>query len=71
MTAARKPYPPRLLSREDAADYLSISARKLDELQAQGRVIPKALDGRRVYLRDDLDAFARALPDWTPRTAPH
>lgn len=58
-------YLPRLLSREDAAAYLGgISVRKLDELQAQGRIIPKRLDGRRVYLRDDLDEFARALPDW-------
>ena len=62
------PYPPILLSREEAAAYLAgISPRKLDELQAQGRIIPKALDGRRGYLRDDLDAFARSLPDWSDR----
>ena len=61
-------FPPRLLSREDAAAYLGgISVRKLDELQAQGRIIPKALDGRRGYLRDDLDEFARGLPDWEGR----
>ncbi len=59
------PYPPILLCREEAAAYLAqISPRKLDALQAEGRIIPKALDGRRGYLREDLDAFARALPDW-------
>lgn len=59
------PYPPILLSREEAAAYLAqISPRKLDALQAEGRIIPKALDGRRGYLREDLDAFARGLPDW-------
>lgn len=57
-------YPPILLKRDEAAAYLGISTRKLDELQSQGRVIPKALDGSRGYLRDDLDAFARSLPDW-------
>ncbi len=66
--STRLTYPPALLSREEAAAYLAgISTRKLDELQAQGRVIPKALDGRRGYLREDLDEFARSLPDWEGR----
>lgn len=68
---ARLTFVPVLLCREDAAAYLGdISPRKLDELQAQGRLIPKKLDGRRGYLRADLDAFAEALPDWETRTKP-
>lgn len=64
----RLSFPPVLLSREEAAAYLAdISVRKLDELQAQGRIIPKALDGKRGYLREDLDEFARSLPDWEGR----
>lgn len=66
----RLTFTPILLSHEEAAAYLGdISPRKLDELQAQGRIIPKALDGRRGYLRDDLDEFARSLPDWETRRA--
>lgn len=61
-------YPPVLLSRDDAAAYLGgISVRKLDALQAEGRVIPAALDGRRVYPREELDKFAAALPEWVAR----
>lgn len=66
---ARLSFPPALLGREDAAAYLAISVRKLDELQSQGRVIPKRLDGRRGYLRTDLDEFAAALPDWSEKEA--
>lgn len=65
--STRLTYPPILLGRDEAAAYLAISPRKLDELQAQTRLIPKALDGRRGYLRDDLDEFARNLPDWEGR----
>jgi hypothetical protein len=69
--SARLTFVPVLLCREDAAAYLGdISTRKLDELQAQGRLIPKKLDGRRVYLRADLDEFGESLPDWEVRTKP-
>lgn len=58
-------YPPALLNREEAAAYLAqISTRKLDQLQAEGLVIPKALKGTRCYLRADLDKYAASLPDW-------
>lgn len=58
-------YPPALLNREEAAAYLArISIRKLDQLQAEGLIIPKALKGTRCYLRADLDAYAASLPDW-------
>lgn len=57
-------YPPILLDEPAAAAYLSISTAKLNQLQRQGRLIPKRLDGKRGFLRGDLDAFAEGLPDW-------
>lgn len=68
MTSQKPDWTPILFSREDAAIYLGgISVRKLDELQAQRRIVPRALDGRRVYLRDELEEFARGLPGWPVR----
>ena len=62
---ASYPFAPALMNREQACWYLGdISPRKLDRLQAEGRVIPKALDGTRGYLRADLDALAEGLKDW-------
>lgn len=69
MNALAPTFPPRLLTRENAAYYLGISVRKLDELQGQSRIVPKKLDGKRGYLREDLDEFARSLPDWDPERA--
>jgi hypothetical protein len=57
-------YPPVLLDRERAADYLSVSPRKLDEIQAAGELIPKKHGSKRLYLREDLEEFAGRLPDW-------
>ncbi|GIG27206.1 helix-turn-helix domain-containing protein [Cellulomonas denverensis] len=57
-------YPPALLRREDAAEYLAVSPRKLDELQAKGVVIPVRLDGMKRFRRSDLDDIAAGLPDW-------
>lgn len=57
-------YPPILLPYLDAAEYLGVSLAKLNELQAQRRIMPRALDGKREFLRDDLDEFARSLPEW-------
>ena len=65
--SARFAYAPILLPEAEAAHYLGISDTKLNRLQRQGRIIPKALDGKRGYLRDDLDEFARSLPDWQGR----
>lgn len=64
---ARLTYTPILLRDEDAAEYIGVSVTKLNRLQAQGRIIPKAIDGKRGFLRDDLDEFARNLPDWEGR----
>ncbi|MGN8245286.1 helix-turn-helix domain-containing protein [Cellulomonas soli] len=57
-------YPPALLRREDAAEYLAISPRKLDDLQARGLVIPVDFDGMKRFRRQDLDDMAQRLPDW-------
>jgi hypothetical protein len=51
-------FPPRLLPTPEAAAYLGVSATKLRDLP-----IPrKVLDGKRLYDRLDLDAYASALP---------
>ena len=51
-------FTPRLLPAPDAAAYLGVSATKLRDLG-----IPrKMLDGKRLYDRLDLDAYASALP---------
>ena len=51
-------FAPRLLPAPDAAAYLGVSATKLRDLP-----IPrKMLDGKRLYDRLDLDAYASALP---------
>jgi len=60
-------YPPILFPDEDAAEYIGVSVTKLNRLQAAGRIIPKAIDGKRGFLRDDLEEFARSLPDWEGR----
>ncbi len=53
-----KDFPPRLLPAPQAAHYLGISETKLGTL-----LIPrKELDSKRVYDRNDLDAFADDLP---------
>lgn len=51
-------FAPRLLPTPDAAAYLGVSATKMRDLP-----IPrKMLDGKRLYDRLDLDAYASALP---------
>lgn len=62
--SSRTPYPPAGFNRDDAAEYLSVSVRTLDDIQATGNLIPKRLGARRVYLREDLEEFLRQLPDW-------
>lgn len=58
MTVARTiGYVPRLLAAPQAAAYLGISESKLRELQLPRKV----LDGKRLYDRIELDAFADSL----------
>jgi len=50
-------YPPRGMSREEAARYVGVSATKFDDLVADGRMPPpKQIDGRVVWDRLRLDA---------------
>lgn len=51
-------YQPRLLGEVDAAAYLGISASKLRTIGIPRRI----LDGRRLFDRFDLDAYASSLP---------
>ena len=57
-------FAPALMDKHTAAWYIGISLRKLDQLQAENRITPKALDGKRLYSRDELDVYARSLPEW-------
>lgn len=57
-------FTPGLMGESAAAFYLDISTSKLNELQAQGRLIPKKLDGKRGFAKADLDQFIESLPDW-------
>lgn len=63
----RPAYAPILMGDEEAAFYLSISPRQLARFQAESLIIPRALGGKRGFLREDLDEFARNLPDWEKR----
>lgn len=50
-------YPPRGMSRDEAARYIGVSATKFDELVSSRRMPPpKKIDGRVVWDRLRLDA---------------
>jgi len=50
-------YPPRGLSREEAARYVGVGVSKFDEMVADGRMPrPKRIDGRVVWDRLRIDA---------------
>jgi hypothetical protein len=57
-------YPPRGLSRIDAARYLGIGTTLFDEMVADGRMPkPKTINNRRVWDRLALDAAFADLPE--------
>lgn len=57
-------YPPRGLSREEAARWVGIGTTKFDELVASDRMPrPKRIDGRVIWDRIALDAAFSDLPD--------
>lgn len=66
----RSSQPRRGLSREEAAVYIGVSARKFDEMVVDGRMPrPKAIDARRIWDLRALDVAFDALPgeeDWNP-----
>ena len=56
-------YPPRGLSREEAARYIGVGASKFDEMVKDRRMPrPKRIDGRVVWDRLALDAAFSDLP---------
>lgn len=61
--AANLVYPPRGLSRADAARYIGISTTKFDEMVRDGRMPhPKRIDARKVWDRHALDESFENLP---------
>jgi len=55
-----------LFNKDSAADYLSTSARRVDELRRAGILIAR-LDGREwKYSRQDLDDYIDSLPTSEP-----
>jgi excisionase family DNA binding protein len=60
-------YPPRGLSRDEAARYVGVGATKFDEMVADGRMpCPKRVDGRVIWDRLRLDAAFSDLPEQKP-----
>ncbi|MBZ2197241.1 hypothetical protein [Occultella gossypii] len=61
-------FQPGAFSREMAAAYLAgASVRKVDEWEKKGLLVGLALDGRRVYTREELDRFIASRPEWANR----
>jgi predicted DNA-binding transcriptional regulator AlpA len=57
-------YPPRGLSREEAARYIGVGATKFDEMVADRRMPrPKRVDGRVIWDRFKLEAAFTDLPE--------
>lgn len=57
-------YPPRGLSKEEAARYIGVGVTKFDEMVSDGRMPrPRVIDRRRVWDRLALDAAFTDLPD--------
>jgi predicted DNA-binding transcriptional regulator AlpA len=58
-----RPVPRRGLSHEEAAMFIGVSARKFDQLVADGRMpLPRRIDGRKVWDIRALDLAFDALP---------
>jgi len=57
-------YPPRGLSREEAARYIGVGVTKFDEMVKDGRMPkPKRLDGRTVWDRLAVDLAFTDIPE--------
>jgi hypothetical protein len=55
--SAPAPIERRLFPRKDAAHYLGISLRALDQLGSDGQIVKTPLCGKTLYDRADLDEF--------------
>lgn len=57
-------YPPRGMSREEAARYIGVGTTKFDQMVKDGRMPkPKRVDGRTLWDRFKLDEAFTRLPD--------
>lgn len=57
-------YPPRGLSRDEAARYIGVGTTKLEQMVLDGRMPkPKRVDGRVIFDRLQLDAAFTELPE--------
>ncbi|WP_066040870.1 hypothetical protein [Herbiconiux solani] len=59
----RVEFAPRMMTREMAAYYLSISLRDLDVLREQKEITPKGRGRRVLYDKADLDRIADKMPE--------
>ncbi len=58
------PYPPRGMSRDEAAYYVGVGATKFDEMVADKRMPrPKRVDGRVIWDRLQIEAAFSDLPE--------
>lgn len=56
-------YPPRGLSRDEAARYVGVGTTKFDEMVKDGRMPrPKRVDGRNIWDRIAIEAAFTELP---------
>jgi hypothetical protein len=61
--SCRLPLEPLGLCREDAADFVGLSATKFEQLVADGRMpLPRQADGRVIWSRFELIEAFEALP---------
>jgi hypothetical protein len=57
-------YPPRGMSRDEAARYVGVGTTKFDEMVSDRRMPrPKRVDGRVIWDRIKLDMYFNDLPD--------
>lgn len=56
-------FPPALMTREVAAYYISGSLRDVDELKAQGELIPVGKSKRIKFRKEDLDRYIDSLKE--------
>lgn len=58
-------FAPKLMSKDIAAFYLSMSTRDIDRLRESGHITPVGDSKRVKFLKEDLDAYAESLPERT------
>lgn len=63
--AANFTWAPGALDKQQACYYINVSPRKFDDFTERGDIVAKKLHGKKVFLRDELDAFLASLPEWS------